>query len=471
MVDSLPEVSRDNVRIAPGLSFRDIIFTLYRRKWIVLALALPIIVVGGFSLLRQSGSYTAAARILVELNEVEQPRWNTRPGNVDYDRELSTLFTIAMSVPVVESAAESLQDSIPVIMELIPNRAELDQPGELMGFLFDKMDVSVVGESSILEFQFNSISPRVSLMVVGALRDAFVEYYTYRRRDGSAIAYYTDQINLVRAEVDSFLALRTMAMEESGYSSLTDELRYDTGQLAELENELFDAITVARSLDAEYTNLKKYLDRDPREFPMGADESRSHVLVNWRNIVNKHEDELNNILSVHTPNSIPAKRQRELLERSMANLAQHERNYVESLHLQLLTAQEREESLRLLTQGLEEKNRRGPAAYQRISMLDTEISSMRVLLQSLQGKRGEVRLSEMADERISNLVNLSEPEIREVISGGRTVIYLTLLSILALSLGIVAAFLMETMDHRVFAPKDIEEHLQLPVFASITRDD
>jgi len=469
MSESLPEVSQETVSFSTGLSIRDIVFTLYRRKWIILAIAIPIILVGGLSLMRQTGSYTAAARTVVELNEVEAPRWNTKTGNIDYDRELSTLFNIAMSVPVVKNAAKALSDSIPVIMELNPKLVSLDQPDELAGFLFDKMDVSVVGESSILEFQFSSVSPRIALMAVGALRDAFINYYTYERQDDTAVEYYKDQIDLVRAEMDSFLVERTIAMEEAGYSSLTDELRYNVGQLTNLEDDLFDVMTKTQSLEIEYNRLLGFLDKDPRDFPMGQNENRSNTLVNWHRIVSKHEDELNSLMSIHTPSSIPVKRQKELLDLSLKSLAQHQQNYVESFHLQLLKARAEGESLQAIIATLKEKNRRGPVAYQKISLLDSEIVSLRELLQSLQGKRGEVRLSVMADERVSKLVNLSDPEIKEIISGGKTVIYLGLLIVFAFALGLVAAFLMDTMDHRVFAPDDIEENLKLPVFASITR--
>ncbi len=471
MLGSLPEVSKGGVGGGSALSLRDIVFTLYRRRWLILAIAVPIIVVGGISLMRQTGSYTAVARIVVELNEVQQPRWNIRTSAIDYDRELSTLFNMAMSVPVIEQAADVLRDSLPVFQELDPEALFLSEERGLEDYLGSHMDVSVVGESSILEFSFQSPHPRISLMFVGALRDAFLDFYTHRRSDGMAIDYYNEQMAMVRSELDSLLVLRTMVLEETGYSSLTDELRYGTGQLANLENELYAAIARVNQLRTEFNNLKTFLDKDPRQFPTGPDESRSQALVYWRNIVSKHEDELNNLLSVHTENSVPVARQKELLNLSLKNLAQHETNYVESLRLQLLKQEERESSLRMLVAEIKERNSRGPVAYQRVSLLDTEITSLRKLLEELQGKRGEVRLSEMADERISNLVNLSDPEVRELISGGRTMIYLVILSFFAVALGLVAAFIMETMDHRVFVPNDIEDNLKLPVFASITKVD
>ncbi len=102
------------------INLRAIVFTLYRRKWIILAVALPIIIMGGISLFSQSGTFTASSKVIVELTKVDLPQWDSTRSNVDYDRELSTMFNVAMSVPVLEAAAASLEDSVETILELEP---------------------------------------------------------------------------------------------------------------------------------------------------------------------------------------------------------------------------------------------------------------------------------------------------------------------------------------------------------------
>ena len=153
---NLPETNYP-VKVGPsGISLRDITFTLFRRKWIILVIALPIMILGGMSLFQQTGAYTAVSKVVVELVKVDLPQWNTSGRNVDYDRELSTLFNIAMSVPVGEMAAKALEDSIPLIMELDPRLNTLGSKGALKRFLLQGLNVSVIGESSILEFQYTS---------------------------------------------------------------------------------------------------------------------------------------------------------------------------------------------------------------------------------------------------------------------------------------------------------------------------
>ncbi|MBK7048544.1 MAG: SLBB domain-containing protein [bacterium] len=59
-----------------GLGPREVILILFRRRFVVLAVALPIILAVGGSLLSRTGTFTAASRVLVELMNVDQPRWN-----------------------------------------------------------------------------------------------------------------------------------------------------------------------------------------------------------------------------------------------------------------------------------------------------------------------------------------------------------------------------------------------------------
>jgi|GEM_PF-1146456 len=469
MLGLMPESNVAKISSGPSFALRDIVFILYRRRWTALVVALPIILIGGLSLLRQTGSFTAGSRVLVELTKVDLPQWNTTGRNIDYDRELSTLFNMAMSVSVAENAAEALRDSVPLIIELDPNIMGLDEPTWLRDYLLEGFDVSPVGESNILEFRFTSPHPRISLMAVAVLQEAFMDFQVHGRRNVQAIQYYEEQISLVAVEIDSLLNVRGNVMREYGYSSLKDELRNETGQIARMEEDLYRAITKRRTTEIEYNRLVSFLDQDPREFPMGPNESRSLTLVNWRNTVTQHEEELNNLLAIHTDESLPVQRQVAKLERSLQGLKKEIAAYVSSYEVVMLSARQQEESIRDQIDEIRRKSRDVPGLYQRVSLLDAEVKSLSDLMEDLQVKRGEVRISQMADERVSNVVPLTEPEMYEQISGGKTVIYLAMILLFAVALGIVVAFLQENLDHRVYVSKDVEANLKLPVFTTVTK--
>ena len=468
-----PAISNSLVPISSrsGFSFRDFVFIFYRRRWIALAVSLPIMFMGALSLYRQTGSYTAGSRVLVELQKVDLPQWDISGRNIDYDRELSTLFNLAMSLSVAENAAAALRDSIPLILSHDPRIVGTEDPNWLRDYLLGGLDVSPVGQSNILEFRFSSPDPRISLMAVGAMQDAFMDYYINGRRNTSAVIYYEEQVSLVRAQVDSLLQVRAQVMHDYGFTSLKDDLNYEVGLQANLQGKLNEATTVRRSLEIQYLRLQAYLEDDPRVFPMGPDESRSLTLVGARNKVTEYEDDLNKMLAVFTPTSPPVERQREILGRALEGLKQEQRAYVTSYQVALESARRKEESIRAQLQDAETKNGRVPYLYQRVSLLDTEINNLSGLLEDLQDKMGAVRLSQMADERVSSVEALTKPELYEVISGGKTIIYLVIIIIFAAALGIVAVFVQEAADHRIYSPRDVESSLNLPVFASVSKVD
>ncbi len=454
-----------------GLTPRDLVFVLFRRRWIILSISLPIILVGGGSLLGRTGTYTATTRVLVELSNVDQPRWNITGRVIDFDREMSTFLNIAMSISVADRAVAALTDSLPVIRRLAPKLARLQGSTEFRDYLVKGLDVNVVGESSILEFRHTAENPRVALMAVGALRSAFMEYEDSGRRNLGAVAYYSEQIATVRAGIDSLLAVRGEILRQTGYPSLEDEMRFSVGTAADTESQLRKVQVEREQLEVEYALLKGYLDRDPREFPAGQDESRASTLVGWRDQVGKHENALNSILTVYTDDSLPARRQRALLESSLKRLREEEVAYTESVHLSLLSIRQREKTLQAQVDAIKNDNERIPEVYQQVAMLESDIKSLRDLLTAMQGKWGEVRMSEMADARVSKIVVLTEPELVAVLAGGKTMVYLAMIVLFAIALGIVGAFTQESLDHRIYAPQDIEENLKLPVFASVTRMD
>ncbi len=442
-----------------GLTLRDIVFILFRRRWIVLAVSLPIILAGGGSLLSRTGTFTAASRVLIELQNVDQPRWNVSGRLIDYDRELSTLLNVAMSVSVADVAAAALADSLPVIRGIDPKLVQMQPGPDFRDYLLGGLDVNVVGESSILEFRHTAENPRVALMAVGALRSAFMQYENFGRRNRGAIQYYSEQIDAVRTRIDSLLAVRGEVLKQSGYVAIEDEMRYETGAAAQAEEDLRKAQVDRQQLETQYNLLLGYLDKDPREFPAGIDESRASTLVGWRDLVGKSEEALISILSVHTEDSLPARQQRAILNESLKRLRDEEVAYTESVRVALEAVRRRESVLQQQVDRLKGDTRGLPDVYQRISMLDSDIKSMRDLLDDLQGKWGEVRMAEMADDRVSRITALTDPELVTVLAGGKTAVYLSMVVVFAIALGLVAAFVQNSLDHRIYAPQDVEDNL------------
>jgi len=487
----LPTIREDGGQ--SSFSLREVVFILYRRRLIVFFVALPIVLIGSRGLFQQTGSVTAACRVMVELSSPDQPRWDTRSVGVDFDRELSTMQHMAMSVPVGELAANLMVDSVEVLIGIDPMYLPLRNRDNLVEFLLGGLDVNALGESNMLDITFTCVHPRVALMGVEFCRDAFMEYSISAGKNPMAISYYDDQIRTVTAEIDSLLVLRGNAMRDAGYLSLEDDLQYDSGQLTSLEDDFYEAKTERAFLQSRLSSIRESLKKDPNFVPTG-DRTMDRVALNQLlQQVGKHRDELNQLLAIHPPESVPVKRQQETLDRSESNLRAGVRSHIESLENELQAARQRERTLQSVIDEIREEMARAPAIYQKVTLLDSEINirsrdrsgrkgvrmnsrkrkppivATQTLLEDLQVKRGEVRISEMADDRISRMVRLTEPEMMEMFASGRPLMYFAIICLLAISLGVVAAFIVDNGDHRIHNRRQAEQYLRVPVFASISQ--
>jgi capsular polysaccharide biosynthesis protein len=72
------------------------------------------------------------------------------------------------------------------------------------------------------------------------------------------------------------------------------------------------------------------------------------------------------------------------------------------------------------------------------------------------------------DPRLSNLQLLAHAVTAKRIGGGaRQTLFLVFSFVLALGMALVAAFLVDTLDHTLKFPVDVESALGIPVLASV----
>ncbi len=109
-----------------------------------------------------------------------------------------------------------------------------------------------------------------------------------------------------------------------------------------------------------------------------------------------------------------------------------------------------------------------PSAYRRITMLDAQIAAKSEFLEGIQIKSGEVRLAQMADERVSRLTRITEPEIVSVISEARKFAFFGALAVFGLALGVLVGVVVDRGDQRIHDARVLSEAVDVPVLGSIS---
>ncbi len=450
------------------LGLRDVVYVIFRRRFVIAAITLPIILVASLGLFKNTGSFVAACQILLDLQSPEAPRWNTR-AYVDYDRSLSTYMHMAMSVPVARMAATSLQDSLEIIKALGGGaHAHLADYEALVGFLGAHLDVAPVGESSILDFRFGSPNTRLSLMSVAACRDAFMVYSISATKNAHALEYYDEQVRIVRDEVDDLLKRRADVISRAGFGIVENDLKAETGHITEMRDSLFKNQIETSFLESKARSMRQAYASDPDYYPTPDKEDEAGVMIGAKDQVEVIRSELDSKLSRYTEGHVEVQRARERLDKAREVLRREVDAYIIGYEMNLVALNTQALVMQRQIRDSESRMTLVPDIDRQVSLIDTEVTAKIGLLKDLQLKRGEVQINAGADERITTMVKLTEPQIEVVITEVRKFVYFALVSLFGIIFAVFVAFIVDAQDHRLHSPDRIESQLGVPVLGAVS---
>lgn len=445
---------------------KEVLAVIIRRRWVILGVAVPIIVVSSIGTMRSTDLVAASARVLIEAGQPENPTLS--PNRVDYDVLMSTAAQIGMSLPVAQRAAVALMDSLPAIRAEDPRVPAVRNRKQLEGILLGGVDCSQVGESNILSIAFRHPSPIFSLSAVGALVDAYIAYGFESQQNLTAVDYYTDQIRMVQADIDSLMTLRSVLRREAGYSGLQVNAAAGINQIMALEQDFIRARSRREGIEVRLQGLLDAVAADPDYVP-GSRAQENQNLVGLKSRLDEMKIALAELRIQYQEDSEWVRRQKELIEEARNDLHRERENYVADLRISLEEARQTEAVFSRAVTAMKAGIENYPDIERQIESLDLQIGTQRELLKALQLKRGEVRLKAQSDVRVSNIVLLDAPAIQMQVAGSKKMLYLGLAAAFAVALGFITAMFVETHDHRLYDPRNAEQVLEVPVLAAISR--
>lgn len=449
------------------IGLKDFLTVISRRRWVVLGIAIPVIIIALIGTMRTSNVTTASSMVMLEMRRPENPSFGFQ--SINYDVEISSAAQVAMSIPVSRMAAAALMDSLPSMEDDASPIASVENEDDLMELLQEGIDCSQVGESTILRIAYTHPNPMFALAVVDKLTDAYIDYTITREHNPRAVEYYTDQIDNVQAEIDSLLGLRADILRAAGYAELETDVRSTSNLIWSLEDDYYRARSKRVGLESRYNGLMESIRLDP-DFVPSTTTGQYVELGNLKMNLVREKAALAAARLKYTADSVWVQRQSEMLENTRQELHRERQNLISGIKLDLEEARSTElELARVIEQ------QRGsldvyPDVERRVTSLQYQINTRTDLIETLHMKRGEVRLKSASDQRISNIIPLNEPSIEAVVGGGKKVIYLTLATILALALGILAALFIDNSDRRIYTKRQAEESLGVNVLGYVSDD-
>ena len=237
------------------MDMRSLVEVLIRRRWVVVGVALPVIVVALVGTLRSAQLFMARTTLMVEMSSPQTPAFNRT--SVNYDMVLSSAAEIAMSAPVAAEAALALADSLPILQRELPKYFEgIEGVAGLQDAILGGVNCSHVGESNLLNLSYTHPNARFALMGAGALARAFIEFNISTKHKSSAVEYFTEQMGITQAEIDVLMERRTAVLNSSGLMGMQADLKLSFQQIRGLESEYFKAQSRRRGLKVRLEGMR-----------------------------------------------------------------------------------------------------------------------------------------------------------------------------------------------------------------------
>ncbi len=448
------------------MGLRELLAIVIRRRWIIVCVALPIIVAATYGTLNKTDTVTASGRVVVETRAPEALTFQT--GTINYDVIMSTAAQVAMSIPVANLAAKTFLDSLPAVHQRFPELAGIKKLGDMRDVLLGGIESHQVGESNILQISFTHTNPYFALLAAEALMAAYIQYAIESRQNIPAISYYSDEIDQVKAEVDSLLAVQAEILTQAGYTAYEDNARATSSQIVQLERTLFSIRADRMALQTKLAGFKQATQNDPDYVPVlrGSDDWN---LIDLKKQLDSQIAALSKLRLEYKEDSEWIQRQVRLINDTHEQIDRQRDNYFHSLQIEIDEFLVKEKELQHSIDLQKEFLVAFPKVQQEVDAIKLSIETRLDLLESLQIKRGEVRLKAGTDQRVSNIIPLNQPSLNMVVAGSKKVLYLLLAAMFGLALGFLAALFAENQDHRLYERRQVQQYLDVPVLGSITQ--
>jgi len=270
----------------------------------------------------------------------------------------------------------------------------------------------------------------------------------------------------MRSALDSLLSEKAAVMDETGVSNFEVDNRELQNLYNNLANRRYSDLAALNSRRSTLTSLRQAISDDPDYIPVGTS---SNNLTGIRLALDNEILELNDLSGRHPVGSPPVQRQEELVEKLKEQARATVRDYMQFLGIEVKSY---ESSIWTIENQMEEvkvKLDMVPVAFHDLTLINAQITVTSKALTELQRRLSDVRINSMGGEKTNRLMRMTAPEIIQVVSGSRRIVYLVMIAFLGLVLAIVVAFVIDRSDHTIHDVKSMRSVIDAPPLGAVSK--
>ena len=469
-----------------GDTARDVIAVIFKWKWLVCGILLAVFLPVAIFSVPTMPLYRATARTLVKQDRAYlsiTPGDESRAMNLPVGRAtINSELRILKSREVSERAKEELQSEL-VETELF------EKIGDDNFSVQDRLDVSPVSESNVIEISYVDENPGLAVKIVNKIAEAYQMRHAEINRPQGAQEFFERQASTYLERVREAERNLKLFEQQEGVVDLAKEL-VDARVLVErLERDLQVTVVQLGEEQTRFNFLKEEMKKQPVKIAKLEETVPNRVAEQLRARLFQLEQEKGSLLQLYTEKDrrvIGKQEEIDAVRRSLAN----EESYVDgrketglnpirqSVEQDLVVAQTKFTSL-VSKKGIVSSQL--DAARKRLMRLDQASSAYNELKKSLElsqnnyvlfHKRSEAaQISDAMDrEKWVNVAILERAALPlEPLKGPRRAFTLVLAAFAGIALGFGVAFGIEFFNTSVQSEKVLENQLNLPVLASIEK--
>ena len=317
-------------------------------------------------------------------------------------------------------------------------------------------------QSQIISISYESADPKLAADVTNAIADAYVEFGLNSRLTGAkkTSSWLSEQLNNLRDKLQQSETALQSYQKQKGMVDTKQQQQIASTQLSSLNSKLIQAQTDRSEAEIRYKqaqNLKEGNESDHKSLESVLSRPSARAIVQEESRLSRYVQELSDRYGEKHPKLIAARTDLKEIKR---NLRQELSKVVGTIQreYEAATAQERKISTLIKDQKYQIGSLKG--ANFELANLEREVENNRRIYESFLGRFQEADISEEYDATNIRIIDTANVPSTPYKPNKPRVIMISV--VIGLFLGILLAFLRESLDNTFKTPGTIEEKLAIP---------
>lgn len=250
---------------AGGFGVQDVLFILFKHKWMILLLGA--LGIGGAAavFMKREPIFQSQAKLLVryvlQRDTVDSYQSQSTPGGARVDSVMSTEIEILTSVDLALDVAQGVG-----VDKLVPEAGGQATPSDAAGKILGNLIVAVGQSTNVLHLVYSDEDPEMSKVVLKELMDRYFEKHLQIHRSAAAFDMVSKQTEEVRQRLQKTERELNKLRTDSGILSLADATGALSTQRANTHEDLMKA-------KADYAEQEASLEAMERETGLAVQEA------------------------------------------------------------------------------------------------------------------------------------------------------------------------------------------------------